>query len=124
MSTFPLRLTFYALVPLSLYALQDATWIATSSNDLETVLINHSIPTGIATFDSTITSINLYPQVLTSDPSFALSNFTFPHAANFMFTINGPYALNFSGAGCGITGTNTNTTITATNAAVGMALSN
>lgn len=125
MSTFRVRLTFCALVPLSLYA-QNAMWIATSSSDLETASNWYlsSVPTGIATFDSTITSINLYPQVLASGPgSLALSNFTFPHAANFMFTINGPYALNFSGAGCGITGTNTNTIITATNTAVGMALS-
>ncbi|MBX9744870.1 MAG: hypothetical protein K2X08_06650, partial [Chlamydiales bacterium] len=125
MSTFHARLAFYALVPLSLYA-QNATWIATSSSDLETASnwSSSSIPTGIATFDSTITSINLYPQILTSGPSsLTLSNFNFPHAANFMFTINGPYALNFSGTSCGITGTNTNTIITATNATAGMALS-
>jgi autotransporter-associated beta strand protein len=118
------RLIFCALLPLSLFA-QDATWIATSSSDLEnTANWNPTgVPTGIATFDSTVSSVNLFPQITASGPSsLSFSNFTFPNAANFMFTINGPYSLGFVGTGSGITGTNTNTIITATNATTGMSV--
>ncbi len=116
---------FCALMPLSLFA-SDGMWVGTSSNALE-VGSNWSpsgVPTGVATFDATVPSVNLFPQVLASDlSSLSLTNFTFASTANFVFTINGPNALNFGGAGCGITGANTNTTILATNSTVGMVLS-
>lgn len=119
------RFVIYAFVPLSLCA-QDATWISTSSDDLETAgnWTLGVIPTGVATFDSTVLSVNLTPQVLPSGPtSFSLSNFAFSNAADFSFTINGPYALGFVGTGCGITGSATNTVITATNDVASMPVS-
>ncbi len=117
-----IRLVLCALLPLSIFA-SNGTWTGTTSNDLEvtTNWTPNGIPTGIATFDSTVMSVNLYPQLTTAGPSpLIFSNFNFPNAANFMFTINGPYTLGFTGAGSGITGTNANTIITATNSATGM----
>jgi len=92
----------------------NAEWEATTSNgDLNTPTnwSGGTVPDGIATFDSTIASINLNP---TATTPFSLDNIYFADSASaFLFTFTGPAALTFTGLG--ITGVNTNTQINATN---------
>ena len=94
----------------------NATWTSMSSTDLETASNWNSgagpVPDGIATFDSTLTSV-FSPTDTTEQ--FSVDEFYFPNSASaFSFSFTGPGILNFTGPG--ITGlTNTNPTITAIN---------
>ncbi len=91
----------------------DSTWVTTSDPDLNTPT-NWSpptVPTGQATFNSTIPGVVLFP---TANSLFSVESFFFPFSASdFTFTFTGPGALVLSGNG--LTGTNTNTTVNATN---------
>lgn len=107
-----LFLSFLSLTQI-LNAAVDSTWVTTSDPDLNTST-NWSpptVPTGQATFDSTIPGVVFLP---TANSLFALESFFFPNSASdFLFTFTGPGALVFTGNG--MTGTNTNTTVNATN---------
>src|SRR5437016_2648204 len=77
----------------------DSTWVTTSDPDLNTST-NWSpptVPTGQATFDSTIPSVVLSP---TANNLFSTESFFFPNSASdFTFTFTGPGALVLSGDG-------------------------
>lgn len=94
-------------------AFVDSTWVTTSDPDLNTPTnwSPSTVPTGQATFDSTIPGVVLTP---TANALFLLESFFFSNSASaFTFSFTGPGALVFTGDG--MTGTNTNTTINATN---------
>lgn len=94
-------------------AFVDSTWVTTSDPDLNTSTnwSPSTVPTGQATFDSTIPGVVLSP---TANALFQLESFFFSNSASaFTYTFTGPGALVFTGDG--LTGTNTNTTINATN---------
>ncbi|MEI8124420.1 MAG: autotransporter domain-containing protein [Parachlamydiaceae bacterium] len=91
----------------------DATWTGSTNADLNTSTnwTGNAVPTGVATFDSSYPSVQLSP---TAVDTFSIDSLYFPHqASNFLFTLTGPGALNFTGTG--ITGNTTDPQITATN---------
>ena len=109
------RITILLVTTLSqLHSYTNATWTGAESDDLTSTpgnWLEGYVPTGIATFDSTYSSVNLFP---TATVQFDIETFYFPNSASaFLFTFTGPGALNFMGSG--ITGTNTNVQITMTN---------
>lgn len=110
---FKISCLFLSLSQVLNAAFVDSTWVTTSDPDLNTST-NWSpptVPTGQATFDSTISGIVLSP---TANALFQLESFFFSNSASaFAFTFTGPGALVFTGNG--LTGTNTNTTVNATN---------
>jgi hypothetical protein len=103
---------FFALVASVPGFGQNAEWTTTSDSDLNTDAnwTPVGVPSGIATFDSTITDIILAP---TATSDFTIGTFDFLNSASdFSFTFSN-CSLSFNNGG--VTGTETNTTITATN---------